>query len=161
MATETHRDRRRLAQRRHEMPIIDHARWTGRPGRPSMWLRFVRPLLVTLAWLAAVRYTWTQFFGLADDLPFWHQVALYGVAIRAILAAMLGLAPLRRREFSQERRASRGADLGAASTLSGISEFANVPLDELSELQQAQRLVVHHDEEGGLHRAEDTEKLLR
>jgi poly-beta-1,6-N-acetyl-D-glucosamine biosynthesis protein PgaD len=161
MATEPHRDRRQLAQRRHEMPIIDHARWAGRPGRISVWLRLIRPLLVTLVWLAAVRYVWNQFFGLADDLPFWQQVALYGVAIGVILLAMLTMAPLRRREFSQERQESRTTDTGPASTLSGMSEFSNVPVDELAELQQAQRLVVHHDDEGGLHRAEDTEKLLR
>ena len=158
MATEL--NRKKLAQRRHEMPIIDYARWAGRPGRISVWLRLVRPLLVTLVWLVAVRYVWTQFFGVADDLPFWHQVALYGAAIVVILAAMLGLAPLRRREFRHEGRDAPGSE-GGASTLSGMSEFANVPVNELAELQLAQRLVVHHDEEGMLHRAEDTDKLLR
>jgi poly-beta-1,6-N-acetyl-D-glucosamine biosynthesis protein PgaD len=153
-------NRNLLAQRRHEMPIIDGARWAGRPGRISVWLRFIRPLLVALVWLVAVRYAWTQFFGLADDLPFWQQVALYGVAICVILLAMLGLAPMRRREFKQEGQASPGGG-GGASTLSEMSEFSNFPVDELVELQQAQRLVVHHDQEGTLHRAEDTEKLLR
>jgi poly-beta-1,6-N-acetyl-D-glucosamine biosynthesis protein PgaD len=161
MPAEQQRNRNKLAQRRQEMPIIDRARWAGRPGRISVWLRFIRPLFVTLLWLVAVRYTWNQFFGLADDLPFWQQVALYGVAIGVILLAMLGLAPLRRREFRHERRDAPGSESGAASTLSEMSEFSNFPVDELAELQQAQRLVVHHDEDGTLHRAEDTEKLLR
>jgi poly-beta-1,6-N-acetyl-D-glucosamine biosynthesis protein PgaD len=151
--------RRVLEQRRAEMPIIDRARWAGRPGRVSLWLRVLRPLLVTVVWLVAVRYAWNHFFGLADELPIWQQVALYGIAIAVILVAMLGLAPLRRREWNQERRHAPG-DIDNPSTLTAVSEFSNLPVDELAELQLAQRLVVHHDEDGMLQRAEDTRKLL-
>lgn len=151
--------RRVLEQRRAEMPIIDRARWAGRPGRISLWLRLLRPLLVAAVWVVAVRYAWDHFFGLADDLPVWQQIALYGVAIGVILLAMLGLAPLRGRELRKEHRHSPG-DVDNPSTLSAVSEFSNLPVDELAELQQAPRLVVHHDRDGMLHKAEDTRKLL-
>jgi len=157
--------RRRLAQRRTEMPIIDGSRTprgqvrnhpSARVRWTHAWLRFVRPVVVALFWLVIVRYAWTHFFGLPDELPVWQQIALYSAAILVIVLGMLTLVPVRRRELRDER----GGET-EPSTLHEISQFANVSEDELAELQQAQRLVVHHDDAGVLHRAEDTDKLLR
>jgi len=157
-------NRSRLADRRAGMPIIDASRpsWsrsrqtgTGRALWRFAWLRLLRPLVLTLLWIVAVRYAWTHFFGLPDELPIWQQVALYGVAVALILVLMLGLAPLRRREVQREPQSVTGE-----STLSEMSDFAGLQPQELDELQRAQRLVVHHDSDGSLHRAEDTARLL-
>ena len=166
MSTDAPRgSRRRLAQRRTEMPIIDgaHIPLGQVRGHPSArvrwthaWLRFVRPVVVALFWLVIVRYAWTHFFGVPDDLPVWQQIALYSAAVLVIVLGMLTLVPVRKREL----RGERGGEADP-STLHEISQFANVSEGELAQLQQAQRLVVHHDDEGVLHRAEDTDKLLR
>lgn len=151
-------DRRALSQRRAEMPIIDAARapmsslkrkWPGRAVFIYLWLRIVRPLAVTLFWLLVVRYAWSHLFGVPDDLPVAQQIALYSVAVLVILLVMLALAPLRRREVQREPTGNT-----APAPLEDISEFTNVGPDQLADWQQAQRLVVHHDDDGLLDHAD-------
>ena len=142
-----------LAERRDDMPIIDNAQapWSALRRRTGnlLWLRILRPVVVALLWLVVVRYAWTHFFGLPDDLPLWQQITLYGVAVGAILLAMLLLAPIRRREVGRE-----AGGMAAPSTLSDMSDYAQLPEEELAELQQVQRLVVHHDAHGQLRKVE-------
>ncbi len=159
MSIETRTSRRdRLEERRAAMPIIDvarvpwhalHKRWPRRAPGIFLWLRVIRPVAVALFWLLLLRYAWMQLFGSPDDLPLWQQAALYGVGILLILALMLALAPLRRREV----RAEPSGQTEPAS-LYEMSEFSNFGELELGELQLEQRLVIHHDEHGVPDRAE-------
>jgi poly-beta-1,6-N-acetyl-D-glucosamine biosynthesis protein PgaD len=156
------RDRRQV---RAEMPIIDVARVPlselrqYAPRRAVLlfvWLRVLRPALVAILWLLTVRYVWRQLFGEPDDLPLWQQAAIYGAAILLILLVMLVLVRLRRRQGEQE-----SSSLFQTSTLAEMSSMVNVSTEELEQWQQAQRLVIHHDDDGMVERAEDTAKLLR
>lgn len=156
--------RDQLERRRAAMPVIDAARvpwdvvrrrWPATAGWVFAWLRFVRPLVFVLLWLALARYAWTHFFGLPDELPVWQQVALYAVAVGVIVLVMLALAPLRRREVRHEPTGQT-----QPATLDEISGFSSFGPSELGELQQAQRVVMHHDSDGQPERAEDTGKLL-
>ncbi len=156
--------RAHLERRRAAMPVIDASRvpwdvvrrrWPARAGWMFAWLRFIRPLVFVLLWVVLARYAWTHFFGLPDELPLWQQVTLYAVAVAVIGVVMLTLAPLRRREVRHE---PTGDTLPA--TLDEMSEFSSFGPSELGELQQAQRVVMHHDSEGQPDRAEDTDKLL-
>ena len=134
------------------MPIIDGARVPLRqlriqaPGRAVWlfaWLRVVRPLLVAVLWLLAVRYLSQRLIGSPDDLPAWQQGALYGGALLGIVAVMLVLVRLRHRQARHE-----GPSTFSASTLDELSSVSNVPAQELEQWQHAQRLVVHHDDDG-------------
>ncbi len=156
--------RAQLARRRAAMPVIDAARvpwevvrrrWPARAGWMFAWLHFIRPLVFVLLWLVLARYAWTHFFGLPDELPVWQQVTLYAVAVLMIVATMLALAPLRRREVRHEPTGDT-----QPATLDEMSEFSSFAPAELGELQHAQRVVMHHDNDGQPERAEDTGKLL-
>lgn len=153
-----------LARRRAAMPVIDASRvswdvvrrrWPARGGWMFAWLRFIRPVVFVLLWILLVRYAWTHFFGLPDELPLWQLIAFYAVAVGVILLVMLALAPLRRREVRDEPAGDT-----QPSTLTEMSEFSHFGPSELGELQQAQRVVMHHDSDGQPDRAEDTDKLL-
>lgn len=164
-AAASRRDSRALlARRRAAMPVIDasrvpwdvvHRRWPARAGWMFAWLRFIRPVVFVLLWVVLARYAWTHFFGLPDELPVWQQVTLYAVAVAVIAVVMLTLAPLRRREVRDEPSGDT-----QPSTLGEMSGFSSIAPSELGELQQAQRVVMHHDSDGQPERAEDTDKLL-
>lgn len=156
--------RAHLERRRAAMPVIDAARvpwdavrrrWPASAAWMFAWLRFIRPLVFVLLWVALARYAWTHFFGLPDELPLWQQVTLYALAVAVIAVVMLTLAPLRRREVRHEPSAE-----SQPATLDQMSEFSSFGPSELGELQQAQRVVMHHDSDGHPDRAEDTGKLL-
>ena len=113
-----------------------------------LWLKLLRPLVVASLWLLALRYAWARLVGAPEELPVWQQGFLYS-AIVAILVLMMVLVRLRQREVEQER-----ASFFATSTLEEISTAANVSAEDLEQWQQAQRLVVHHDADGGVASAE-------
>lgn len=169
----TDASRRKLAARRAEMPVIDAARvplgklrerWPRLALAVFLWLKLVRPVVLTVCWLVVVRYAWAHFFGLPEDMPLWKQVTLYGVAVVVIVLSMLVLAPIRQREVDSELPPDE-----AESTLAAISEFAQVAQHDLERWQQAQRLVVRHDEHGGVdwadegarHRGREPERARR
>jgi poly-beta-1,6-N-acetyl-D-glucosamine biosynthesis protein PgaD len=142
----------RRRARRGAMPIIDAARVPLRnlreqaPGRALWlfaWLRILRPLLVAGLWLLAVRYVARHLIGALDDLPVWQQGTLYAGVLLVIVAGMLVLVRLRKRQASRE-----GPSTFSPSTIDELSSLTNVPAQELEQWQQAQRLLVHHDEEG-------------
>ena len=153
-----------LARRRAAMPVIAASRvsldvvrrrWPVRGGWMFAWLRFIRPVVFVMLWLLLVRYVWKHFFGLPDELPLWQLIALYAVAVGVIVLVMLALAPMRRREQREEP-----AGEAQPSSLGEMSGFSGFAPSELGELQQAQRVVIHHDSDGLPDRAEDTGKLL-
>ncbi|RYF66038.1 MAG: poly-beta-1,6-N-acetyl-D-glucosamine biosynthesis protein PgaD [Comamonadaceae bacterium] len=152
------KSRRKLADRRAAMPVIDAAhapmgsmrrRWPRLAPVMFLWLKLLRPAAVVLIWLVAVRYAWVHFFGLPKDMPQWQEIALYGVVVLAIIGGMLLLAPLRRREVRSEPTGDAGE-----STISDISDFAGLSPDNLAQWQQAQRLTAHHDDTGNLRHAD-------
>ena len=148
----TERDRRRSRIPRAGMPIIDVAREPMEQLRRQaprralwlfVWLKVLRPIGVAGLWLLAVRYAWLRLFGTPDELPLWQQGTLYAGALLAIVLAMLVLVRLRHREARGD-----AASGFPPSTTDELSTLTNVPVDELEQWQQAQRLVVHHDDDG-------------
>lgn len=157
------RSAQRLERRREEMPIIDQAlappdKLKKRHPWSYVWLRVLRPVLLGVFWIVALRYVWRHLISDPDDLPIEQQIALYTVAVVVIIVAMLLLAPIRRREVQEELE--RSTFSSSAVDTSSMSDFTNVTADELEDLQYAQRLVVYHDAHGAIDRAEDTDSLL-
>lgn len=141
-------------------PIIDAARVPLRafnahkPRRSAFWmftwLHYLRPVLVAGVWLVVAWYVWNHFFALPRSLEVWELVALYVAGILSILLVMLLLAPLRRREEQSEE--TQFGDSVHASTFPEMADYAGMPQRDLASVHLAQRVVVHHDEEGHVSR---------
>lgn len=142
-------------------PILDATRMpfeafrTNKPPHRAIgmyiWLQLLRPAVLILFWIGVGYYAWRHLFQSADQLRSTGLLIIYAGVIGVIFAAMLLMAPFRR----YAHRDSQRAKPAQASSMAELASYANVPSKDLSGWQQAQRLVVHHDDEGRLSDAFD------
>ncbi len=107
-----------------------------------IWLRVLRPLLVIMFWLAIAAYAYRHFFGPIEETDDYTLLAYYGLLVVCIFAAMLLLAPLR-------RKADRVSEVGPhprRDTGKAVAVYTDVSAEHLSTLQDAKRVVVEHDD---------------
>ena len=138
-----------------EMPTIDTS-WTSlkdlqaspkiqHPLRTFVWLRYLRPLVLTAFWAFVLYFVWKYFFDLGIDRVRSPREALirYAWVGGVILLLMLAVAFLRRRQALRVRRTA-----GREVSPDGLAQYADVPTQQLGEWQSAQQMVVHHDDQG-------------
>ena len=138
-----------------EMPTIDTS-WTSlkdlqaspkvqHPLRTFVWLRYLRPLVLTAFWAFVLYFVWKYFFDLGIDRVRSPREALirYAWVGAVILLLMLAVAFLRRRQALRVRRTA-----GREVSPDGLAQYADVPTQQLGEWQSAQQMVVHHDDQG-------------
>ena len=138
-----------------EMPSIDTSfssledlRMSPRIQHPLstfVWLRYVRPLVLTMFWAFVLYFVWKYFFDLHMDrvhLP-WEALTAYALVAGTILVLMLFIAFLRRRRALRVRRTA-----GRGASPDGLAQYADVPTRQLGEWQSRQQMMVHHDDHG-------------
>jgi len=153
--------RRSWGQPEGDAPIIDAARislrafGTGRSPQRTLamflWLRVLRPALTIGVWFCAVWYAWPYVLGARSQPEVLHLLGFYAIVIGAILASMLVMAPLRRRQHRREVPPDQ-----EQSSLFALASYIAVPPSRLSAWQRARQLLVHHDRDGQLRDATDT-----
>ena len=137
------------------MPTIDTS-WTSlkdlraspriqHPLRTFVWLRYLRPLVLTAFWAFVLYFVWEYFFNLGMDRVHSPQKALtaYALVAGVILVLMLAVAFLRQRQALRVRRTA-----GRGASPDGLAQYADVPRQQLGEWQNAQQMIVHHDDQG-------------
>ena len=138
-----------------EMPTIDTS-WTSlkdlqaspkiqHPLRTFVWLRYLRPLVLTAFWAFVLYFVWKYFFDLGIDRVRSPREALirYAWVGGVILLLMLAVAFLRRRQALRVRRT-----VGREVSPDGLAQYADVPTQQLGEWQSAQQMMVHQDDQG-------------
>lgn len=153
--------RRSWGQPEGDAPIIDAARislrafGTGRSPRRTLamylWLRVLRPAITVAIWFCAIWYAWPYALGARSQPEVLHLLGLYAIVIGVILASMLTMAPLRRRQHRREVPPDR-----EQSSLFALASYISVPPSRLSAWQRTRQLLVHHDHDGQLRDATDT-----
>lgn len=137
------------------MPTIDTS-WTSlkdlraspriqHPLRTFVWLRYLRPLVLTAFWAFVLYFVWEYFFNLGIDRVRSPREALtrYALVSGVILLIMLAVAFLRQRQALRVRRTA-----GRGASPDGLAQYADVPRQQLGEWQNAQQMMVHHDDQG-------------
>ncbi len=153
--------RRSWGQPDGDEPIIDAARislrafGTGRSPQRTLamflWLRVLRPALTVAIWFCAIWYTWPYVLGARSQPEVLRLLGLYAVVIGVILASMLAIAPLRRRQHTRETPPDQ-----EQSSLFALASYIAVPPSRLSAWQRTRQLLVQHDHDGHLRDATDT-----
>jgi poly-beta-1,6-N-acetyl-D-glucosamine biosynthesis protein PgaD len=143
-----------------EEPIIDaariplHAFGDGRSPQRTLamylWLRVLRPALTIASWFCAIWYAWPYVMGARSQPEVLHLLGLYAIVIGAILASMLLMGPLRRRQHRRETPPEK-----EQSSLFALASYIAVPPARLSDWQRIRQLRVHHDHHGQLRDAAD------
>ena len=136
-----------------EMPTIDTS-WSSlkdlrvsprvqHPLSTFVWLRYIRPLVLTAFWGFVLYFVWKYFFDLGMDRVYSPQEALaaYALVGGVILVVMLAIAFVR-------RRALRVRPFGRGASPDGLADYARVPIEQLGKWQSAQQMMVHHDDHG-------------
>ncbi|QEI07526.1 poly-beta-1,6-N-acetyl-D-glucosamine biosynthesis protein PgaD [Pigmentiphaga aceris] len=149
-----------------EEPILDAARVSLdaiRQNRSApaalvlfLWLRVVRPLLVTVFWIGVFAYSWRHFFKPTENLNDYHLLLVYGAIILGIFFIMLLMGPWRREAQQTE---ARNYMIRRSSTAE-LAEFAALGSQRVSRWQRARRLLAHHDRKGRLRHAADLDTGL-
>ena len=153
--------RRGWTEPQEEAPVLDAARvplaafMRNKPAYSAVatyaWLRVGRPVLLVLFWMAVAFYAWRHFFHAAQGRQDNGLLAVYALCGVGIFAAMLLLAPVRRRAIRGEETDGRSAD----STVAQLAEYSSLEAQSLSLWQRARRLLVQHDREGRVTGAAD------
>ena len=137
------------------MPTIDTS-WTSlkdlraspriqHPLRTFVWLRYLRPLVLSAFWAFVLYFVWEYFFNLGIDRvrsPL-ETLTRYALVSGVILLIMLAVAFLRQRQALRVRRTA-----GRGASPDGLAQYADVPRQQLGEWQNAQQMMVHHDDQG-------------
>lgn len=122
-------------------PIVGAARY--------LWLKVLRPLMLLGVWGAFLIYLYWDFFmalsGSAADLRF---LVLTGVAITALLGAMLLIARAVRNREDDENQQSDTAAMAQPVRVQEMAAVAKVPVRQLSLWQRARSVVALHDDKG-------------
>ncbi|SFP85421.1 poly-beta-1,6-N-acetyl-D-glucosamine biosynthesis protein PgaD [Variovorax sp. OK605] len=149
------------AEPQAETPVLDAARVPlsefirNKPMLSAVatfaWLRVGRPVLLVLFWVAVFLYAWRHFFHVSQVRQDNGLLAIYALCALGIFAAMLLLAPVRRRAIRGEETEGRSAD----STVAQLAEYSSLEARNLSLWQRARRLLVQHDRDGRVTDASD------
>ncbi len=142
-------------------PIIDAARISLRAfgnGRSPqrtlamyLWLRVLRPAITVAIWFCAIWYAWPYVMGARSQPEVLHLLGLYAIVIGVILASMLVMGPLRRRQHRRETPPEK-----EQSSLFALASYIEVAPARLSTWQRTRQLLAHHDHHGQLRDATDS-----
>ncbi|OEZ31591.1 PgaD family protein [Variovorax boronicumulans] len=142
-------------------PIIDaariplHAFGNGRsPARTLamyLWLRVLRPAITVAIWFCAIWYAWPYVMGARSQPEVLQLLGLYAIVIGVILASMLIMGPLRRRQHRSETPPEK-----EQSSLFALASYIEVAPARLSTWQRTRQLLAHHDHHGQLRDATDS-----
>lgn len=116
-----------------------------------LWLRLLRPLLLSAFWVGLAFYAWHHFFSVWRPTEGTNLLTLYALSVLCIFALMLLLAPFRRRVIADEETRGRAPD----STVAQLAAYTALAPQRLTLWQRARRLVVQHDREGRVTDAAD------
>lgn len=113
-----------------------------------LWYHYLRPLLLVAFWLFVLFYVYHYFFDAPGAiLDNRNLLALYGMIIVVVFAAMLLAAPVRKR-----RQAQISKQAAPPASVQDLASYAQLPERDVAQWRNAQLSIAYHSEGGNLSR---------